>query len=73
MNKKLIVKNRKYQISSLSLSPEIAEFTDRAWTEVGDNSYEIMYSNDNVCLIIDRNQTKDQLIGKEEWNLLERE
>lgn len=66
----LIVKNRRLEIKSLKLSPEVEQFTDRTWVDVGDG-YEIIYGKENKALIIERDSAKGDLIDKEEWHLLE--
>lgn len=66
----LIVKSRKLEIKSLTMDPEIEDFTDRVWITVS-NGYEIIYGEDNKILLIEKDQTKSELINSEEWNLLE--
>lgn len=66
----LIVKNRKLEIKSLKLSPEVEQFTDRTWVDVGDG-YEIIYGKEHKALIIEKDSAKGGLIDKEEWHLLE--
>lgn len=67
----LIVKNRKVEISSLKLDPQIEQFTDRKWVSVGEDSYEIIYGEDNKVLMIEADQSKSELLDKKEWKLLE--
>lgn len=67
----LIVKNRKVDVKKFKPDEKIEQFTNRRWLDIGNDSYEIIYSKEGKTLIIEKDQTKDRLVGKNEYKLLE--
>ena len=66
----LIVNKRTYQLKSLQLSPEVSTFTNRDWVET-EGGYEITYAEEDKILIIESDDSSQELLDKSSWNLLE--
>lgn len=67
----IIVKRKKFDVDNVQYNPKVEKFTDRRWVEVQDNTYEIVYSDDDKALIIEPDQEKKQLIDVDGWKLVE--
>lgn len=52
----MIVKNQRLNIEKLRTPQEISDHTSRPWLPVGDDKYEIVYSDDKKTLIVQKNQ-----------------
>jgi ATP-dependent helicase IRC3 len=52
----MIVKHQRLNIESLKTPEEISQHTGRPWLPVGDDKFEIVYSQDKKTLIVQKNQ-----------------
>lgn len=66
----LIVNKRNYELKSLELDDTVKEFTNRSWVETT-NGYEISYAEEDKVLIIESDDSSQELLDKSSWNLLE--
>lgn len=67
----IVVKKRDTSPAQYKVDPKIKDMTDRRWLKVDETTYEINYSEDSSILIIEQDESKEELIGREEWNLYE--
>lgn len=67
----LLVKNRKVDVKKYKPDETIEQFTNRRWLDIGNGNYEIIYSEEGKTLIIEKDKTKQELVDKDEYKLLE--
>jgi len=60
----LIVNRKRLDVTALKTPIEISEHSNRAWLPVGENKYEIVYSEDRKALIVEKNQI-------DQWQVME--